>query len=237
MPKEDIVGKVIGIVNKPMNRLVEEVYKRTPNGYTKGERESMEDDAAQRYPNYYGKESKMPRPWKDLIGQESSKPGVLGTSSRRDEIVDAMGGQVEIKSRSRQRTFKRTPEYAKTLVGNAKFDANRNSGDAKPPKTAAKVTPKQAAGAMSPKGVSPSLAARAKTENLQKEMAAGRRAADEQAASQSNEDKVASWNRNNARVATKTLQKDMAKGMTKARAASAKPAPSMRSLMGMPKAK
>jgi hypothetical protein len=33
------------------------------------------------------------------------------------------------------------------------------------------------------------------------------------------------------------LQKDMGKGMAKARAASAKPAPSMRNLMGMPKAK
>jgi hypothetical protein len=237
MPKEDIVGKVISTVNKPMNRLVEEVYKRTPNGYTKGERESMEDEQAATSPSWWGKRSKYKNQYEDLIRQADRTPGPLGTKSVRDTMVDDLGGQVEIQTRSRNRSFKRTPEAAKSDVASAKYYADRNSGGARPIQGPVKITDKHAAGAMSGKGLSKAELAKGRIQNLQNEMAKGRVNAEGEAAYQANRDKVAAWDRNNARVATKTLQKDMAKGMTKARAASAKPAPSMRSLMGMPKPK
>jgi hypothetical protein len=237
MPKEDIVDKVIGAVTKPVHALRKEVYSRVPNGYTKSERESMEDDQASRSPSWWGKQSKYKDQYADLIRQAPRTPGPLGTQSVRDTMVDDMGGQVEIQTRSRNRSFKRTPDYAKSKVASAKSAAAVNSGGARPIEGPVKITAKQAAGAMSGKGLSKADVAKGKIQNLQNEMAKGRVNAEGEAAYQANRDKVAAWDRNNARVATKTLQKDMAKGMTKARAASAKPAPSMRSLMGMPKAK
>lgn len=237
MPKEDIVGKVIHTLTKPVAALRKEVYSRVPNGYTKAERESMEDDQAARSPNYWGKQSKYKNQYEDLIRQESRTPGPLGTKSQRDEMVDAMGGQVEVQTRSRQRAFKRSPDYAKSKVDSAKSSAAANSGGARPTAGPVQVSPKQAAQAMSGKGLSKAEVASGKVKSIQSEMAKGRINAESEAKYQANRDKVAAWDRNNARVATKTLQKDMAKGMTKARAASAKPAPSMRNLMGMPKAK
>lgn len=237
MPKEDIVNKVFHTLDKPVFALRKEIYSRVPNGYTKAERESMEDDQAANIPNYWGKKSKVKNQYEDLIKQESRTPGFLGTKSQRDEMVDAMGGQVEVQTRSRQRAFKRSPDYAKSKVDTAKRSAAANSSGARPTAGPVQVSPKQAAQAMSGKGLSKAEVARGKVKSIQSEMAKSRINAESQAAYQANRDKVAAWDRNNARVATKTLQKDMAKGMTKARAASAKPASSMRSLMGMPKAK
>jgi hypothetical protein len=162
MPKEDIVGKVIGAVTKPVAALRKEVYSRVPNGYTKSERESMEDDQAKRLPNYYGKQSKFRNQYEDLIRQESRTPGPLGTQSRRDEMIDDMGGQVEIQTRSKNRSFKRTPDYAKSKVASAKYAADRNSGGARPIQGPVQITAKQAAQAMSGKSASKSNTASAK---------------------------------------------------------------------------